>query len=212
VNCPFSDAALLPDNNVAQFNIFNLLRTGTADIHKLIERRVPVFCDGFNLEDYTQLVEYFFGFWAPVEERLSSLTTLRDRDLALQSRLKCPLLREDLLFLGRDPVTVRHCKELPVLDTFLRGLGCLYVLEGSTLGSQIIAPRLAEHLQLREGSGASFFNAYGSFVRPRWIQFKRFVSASVTPEQGTEVVAAAGQTFLCFYEWLGTMSGSATRR
>ena len=132
--------------------------------------------------------------------------TLRDPDLALQSRLKCSLLREDLLILGRDPATVRQCERLPRLDTFLQGLGCLYVLEGSTLGSQIISRRLEEKLQLGEGSGASFFNAYGQSAGARWIEFKRFISASVRPEQADHVVEAARQTFLCFYEWLGTTS------
>src|SRR6185369_16511131 len=112
------------------------------DIHQLIERRVPVFREGFNLEDYTQLVESFFGFWAPVEKGLSTLAPLRDPDLALQSRFKCSLLRKDLLILGRDPATVPQCEKLPRLDTFLQGLGCLYVLEGSTLGSQIISRHL----------------------------------------------------------------------
>jgi heme oxygenase len=211
VNNPFIQSALVADTDVDQFNIFNLLRKGTADIHHLIEQRVPVFREGFNREDYAQLVEQFFGFWAPVEERLSQLTTLQDPDLALHSRFKCSLLREDLHILGRDPATVRYCEKLPALDTFLQGLGCLYVLEGSTLGSQIISPRLAEKLQLREGSGASFFNAYGESVGLRWMEFKRFVSAWVKPENADSVVDAARQTFLCFYEWLGTTSVIVSR-
>jgi heme oxygenase len=206
VNSPLLHSTLLADANVEQFNVFNLLRKGTADIHELIEQRVPVFREDFNLEDYARLVEYFFGFWAPVEERLSRLTTLRDPDLALESRLKCSLLRKDLLILGRDAMTVRRCEKLPRLDTFLEGLGCLYVLEGSTLGSQIISRRLEEKLQLGEESGASFFNAYGGSVGSRWREFKCFVSASVKPEHADDVVEAARQTFMCFYEWLGTAS------
>jgi len=188
------------------FNLFDLLRKGTADIHQLVERRVPVFREGFNLEDYSQLVEQFFGFWAPVEERLANLESLRDPDLALQSRFRCSLLREDLLILGRDPASVRRCEKVPRLDNFLQGLGCLYVLEGSTLGAQIIARRLEEILRIGGGSGASFFNAYGGLTGSRWMEFKGFVTASVKPEQTDEVVKAARQTFTCFYEWLGTAS------
>jgi heme oxygenase len=186
-----------------QLNVLDRLRKGTADIHQLIEQRVPVFRENFNREDYTQLVESFYGFWAPVEELLSKLESLRDPDLALESRFKCSLLREDLSVLGRDPATVRQCEKLPRLETFLEGLGCLYVLEGSTLGSQIISRRLAEQLQLGAGSGASFFNAYGASVGAQWTDFKRFVTRSVEPEHADNVVEAARQTFLCFYEWLG---------
>jgi len=212
VNNPFIPSPLLSDVDVDRFNIFSLLRRGTADIHELIEQRVPVFREGFDLEDYAQLVEHFFGFWAPVEARLSQLRALRDPELALQSRFKSSLLTEDLHVLGRDPATVRHCGKLPTLDTFWQGLGCLYVLEGSTLGSQIISRRLEDKLQLREGSGASFFNAYGGLVGSRWMEFKRFASAWVKPENADDVVEAARQTFLCFYEWLGTTSVIVMRR
>jgi heme oxygenase len=199
-------SALRTDSDVDESNVFDLLRKGTADLHQQIERRVSVFREGFNLENYAQLVEQFFGFWAPVEERLSKLRPLRDPDLALQSRLKCCLLRDDLLILGRDPEAVRQCEKLPQLDTFLQGLGCLYVLEGSTLGSRIISRRLKETLQLGKGSGASFFNAYGGLIGSRWMEFEGFVSASVKPGQADDVVKAARETFMCFYEWLGTES------
>ena len=202
---PFHSAPFGGEGDVEPFNLFALLKTRTADIHTLVERRVPVFREGFNLQDYTLLVECFYGFWGPVEQRLSQFGTLRDSDLALPSRLKSCLLFEDLHFLGREPADVRICKELPVLDTVEQALGCLYVLEGSTLGSQIIAPHLENKLRLRQGFGASFFNAYGGATGPRWMDFKRFVCGCVQPQQAEDVVAAAQQTFFCLYEWLGTM-------
>jgi heme oxygenase len=145
---------------------------------------------------------------SPVEAGLSRLASLRVPGLALQSRLKCSLLRDDLLVLGRDPASVRVCEKLPRLDSFLEGLGCLYVLEGSTLGAQIISRRLQEKLQLGGRSGASYFNAYGGLIGSRWTEFKRFVSASVEPGQAQSVVEAARDTFMCFYEWLGAASAT----
>jgi heme oxygenase (biliverdin-IX-beta and delta-forming) len=202
-----SNSAVRADADVERFNVFDFLRQHTADLHQLIERRVPVFREGFTLEDYARLVEQFFGFWTPVEDKLSNLRSLRDPDLALHNRLKCSLLRQDLLILGRDPAAVRQCEKIPRLDTFMQGLGCLYVLEGSTLGSQIISRHLKEKLQLGEGTGASFFNAYGGLTGARWIEFKGFVSAFVKSEDADTIVEAARSTFLCFYEWLGTDSG-----
>ena len=203
---PVIQSALRAEADGEPSNVFDLLKKGTADIHQLIEQRVPVFREGFNREDYGQLLETFFGFWSPVEARLSNLTSLRVPGLALQSRFKCALLRDDLLILGRDPAAVRQCEKLPRLDSFLRGLGCLYVLEGSTLGAQIISRRLKEKLQTGERSGASFFNAYGDLTGERWMMFKRFVSASVEPDHAANVVDAARETFLCFYDWLGSAS------
>ena len=38
------------------------------------------------------------------------------------------------------------------------------------------------------------------------MEFKGFISASVKSEHADNVVEAARETFLCFYEWLGTAS------
>jgi heme oxygenase len=78
------------------------------------------------------------------------------------------------------------------------------VTEGSTLGARIISRRLEEHFQLVDGSGASFFNAYGASTGQNWNAFRSFVIARVTTEDTVEIVAAAQQTFRNLFEWLGT--------
>ena len=188
------------------FDIFRSLKEGTADIHLRLEERVPVFREGFDLAGYGRLLECYFGFWSPLEAKLSQSTSLKPVELDLQGRLKSPLLAADLLFLGLNPAAVRHCDRLPAVDTFARGAGCLYVLEGSTLGSRFISRRIEQDLQLRDGTGASFFNAYGESVGRRWKDFKSFVAAHVNSGQTDEIVTAARQTFECFYDWLGASS------
>lgn len=184
------------------FDIFRQLKEGTADIHKQVEERVPVFLPGFDLSGYCLLLERFFGFWAPIELNLSRLSVLRDPELDLAGRLKSNLLAADLRILGRDPALVQWCGDLPAIDNFQRGLGCLYVLEGSTLGARFIARRLDEHLNLHRNTGASFFNAYGESTGQRWTGFKGFVIARVREEDAEEVVASARETFDSLYRWL----------
>jgi len=58
-------------------------------------------------------------------------------------------------------------------------------------------------LHLHAGSGAAFFNAYGESSGRRWLEFKSFVSTHADPAQTEDIVAAARQTFQCFYDWLG---------
>jgi heme oxygenase len=186
------------------FDIFRRRREATSEIHQLTETRVPVFRDGFGLDEYTQLVERFYGFWSPVENLLSHVDSLQaEPELGLESRFKSELLRADLVALHRDPSSVHQCIELPKLNDFWQGLGCLYVLEGSTLGSRVIAPQLVKILNLREDAGAAFFNAYGPSVGQRWSEFRRFVTPRVKLENADAVVLAAQQTFTCFYDWLG---------
>jgi heme oxygenase len=187
-------------------DILQRLKEETAEAHRQVEERVPVFRPGFSLDEYGTLLERFYGFWAPLESRLSRLASLEDAELDLEGRLKSSLLEEDLRFLGHNPESVRQCDALPAVDTFLRGLGCLYVLEGSTLGSRFIARRLEESLHLQSATGASFFNSYGESVGRRWTEFRSFVAERVKPEDGDEIVSSARQTFQCFYEWLPTAS------
>jgi hypothetical protein len=77
---------------------------------------------------------------------------------------------DDSTKLKVDPSLVDRCPQLPELHTFHQGLGCMYVLEGSTLGSKFIAHRLAEHLRIDRSSGGAFFNAYGEATGARWAE------------------------------------------
>ena len=126
--------------------IFERLKEGTADIHRQIEERVPVFREDFNLAEYGRLVERFYGYWSPLEIKLLQVPGLNHPELDLPARMKSALLVGDLRILGRDPAASPRCSHLPAMDTFPCALGCLYVLEGSTLGARLISKRLAEHL------------------------------------------------------------------
>lgn len=188
------------------FDIFPSLKAGTWAVHQQIEQRTPIFDPAFDLAGYVRLLERFYGFWAPLERKLSQIPDLRDPVLDLPGRMKSHLLQADLRFLESDPTLLPHCHQLPAADTFPRGLGCLYVLEGSTLGGQLISRRIERHLQLGDSSGGSFFNSYGGAVGQRWSEFRNFMAAHATPVNSAEIVNAARQTFECLYEWLGTKS------
>ncbi len=156
----------------------------------------------FDLLRYVRLLKRFYGFWAPVEAKLLLVESVMQPALALHSRMKSHLLEADLRILGHESGAVPRCIALPAIQTFPSCLGCLYVLEGSTLGACIISRRLETHLRLRQDSGAAFFNAYGEAVGQRWSEFRSFVTANVAPEQSGETVNAAVQTFERLLAWL----------
>jgi heme oxygenase len=184
------------------FDILHRLKEGTKDIHQRVEQRLPIFDPGFTLAQYVQLLERFYGFWAPLESKLSKVKALSDPALGLQYRMKSHLLEGDLLILGRDSRKVSPCADLPSVDAFLPALGCLYVLEGSTMGGVVISKHVERHLNLRAGSGASFFNASGEAVGRRWSEFKSFLAAHTCQEDCDDVVGSAQQTFLSLFKWL----------
>ncbi len=187
-----------------QLDIFERLKTGTWDIHQKTEQRVPVFDPEFDRQSYVRLLERFYGYWAPLETKLCAFPQL---EATLSTRLKSHLLEGDLRILGSDPASVSFCANLPDIDSFPQTLGCLYVMEGSTLGARFIAARLQSHLCLTAVNGAAFFNPYGDLTGQRWSEFKTFATAQATPEHSDEIVAAARQTFECFFDWLGKSPG-----
>jgi hypothetical protein len=93
-------------------------------------------------------------------------------------------------------------RNLSGLILALVGLGCLYVLEGSTLGARVISRRLESHFMLGPDSGAAFFNAYGEAVGRRWSEFRSFVTGNLSAEQAGETVKAAVETFESLLTWL----------
>jgi heme oxygenase len=55
-----------------------------------------------------------------------------------------------------------QCQTLPVIDSGPTCLGVLYVLEGATLGGQILRREIASRLRLDADNGAAFLDVYGA--------------------------------------------------
>ena len=75
-----------------------------------------------------------------------------------------PLLKRDLEKLSGEDFEINLleiCRDLPLVETFAQTLGCPYVLEGATLGGQVVGRHLRENLNLSPENGAAFFNSYG---------------------------------------------------
>ncbi|NNU33797.1 biliverdin-producing heme oxygenase [Mucilaginibacter sp. S1162] len=89
--------------------------------------------------------------------------------------------------------------ELPQITNYLQGFGALYVIEGSTLGGQIISKMVQQHLPVQDGKGLSFFNGYGDKMHQMWGAFKDILNkAAATPEDEQIIIAAANDTFAKF--------------
>ncbi|HYO81993.1 MAG TPA: biliverdin-producing heme oxygenase [Bryobacteraceae bacterium] len=187
-------------------NILLRLKHDTADLHERVERHIPIFSPQFDLSAYITLIERFYGYWAPLEEQLLKVDGLCDPPLVLPERLKTHLLSADLQRFGVNPHDLPTCSALPDVSTFPRACGCLYVLEGSTLGSQVIARQLRQALDLDRENGASYFNAYGPETGARWRTFREFVEARTSPEFIAPTVAAARETFASLDCWLTAIS------
>jgi heme oxygenase len=75
--------------------------------------------------------------------------------------------------------------------------GSLYVIEGSALGGQVIAPKLARELGLQPGGGASYFHGFGSDTGGMWRDFRTVLAREVeaTDNAVQQACQAARDTF-----------------
>ncbi|MDH0302150.1 MULTISPECIES: biliverdin-producing heme oxygenase [unclassified Pseudomonas] len=171
------------------------LREGTRTHHQQLEARLPFFSTGFDLTAYGNLLGAYHGFYAPLDRALSNHQTA--------DRSKAPALARDLRALALPIDTLPQCQVLPTIADEASALGVMYVLEGSTLGGQVLKRAMAERLGIDGDTGAAFLDVYGPLTGAHWRGFlARLTAAPYSERAQTRSVQAAVATFACFEQWL----------
>jgi heme oxygenase len=88
-------------------------------------------------------------------------------------------------------------------------LGCLYVLEGATLGGRTLLPLVQARLGFTANNGAAFLASYDEDVAPMWRSFGVALDTWCdAAERRDRATRAAVATFTSLHEWLcGTPDG-----
>jgi heme oxygenase len=175
------------------------LKQETTQLHQRIENGLDLFRDDFSVEDYRSLLVRFYGYYSPWEERAADTAPN-----LVAPRTKRANLALDLEFLGmsrEEILSIAACDDLPPLDTAARVLGSMYVLEGSTLGGQILLRHVRSRLGLAE-QGCAFFAGYREQTGAMWKQFGGILEDSPSNWR-PEIVSSAVATFESIGRWLG---------
>jgi heme oxygenase len=188
--------------------ILERLRQETRPLHERAERTLDLPARLATRAAYAALLGRFWGFYAPLEPRLEAVVGLDALGLDLARRRKARLLHADLAACGVDAAAIAAlpaCAALPAVTGTPQALGCLYVLEGASLGGQVIRREVSRRLGLNPDTGCGFFGGYGAETGPMWQTFCGVVSdyGRANPDTEGVVVAAAVETFARFVAWLG---------
>jgi heme oxygenase (biliverdin-IX-beta and delta-forming) len=183
------------------------LRTDTRVQHERLEHRLAITRRIASAAEYEHLLKRLYGIYQPIERHLRVfLGEFQNHGLDLAQRFKTSKLEEDLRRLGYQEECLAElplCAELPVLRTYSQAVGCSYVLEGATLGGQIIARQLREVLEASGDECMRFYRPYGRETANMWASFLAFLYAHAWAEEEIEqAVAAARETFECMEHWL----------
>ncbi|KXK03409.1 MAG: heme oxygenase [Acidobacteria bacterium OLB17] len=187
--------------------ILKILKEQTRAQHEEVEAAVDVMNQMFDLDAYKRLVGGFWSFYAAYEP-LIPIEELRAAGFDYAERVKLPLLERDARALGLE---LEACNaQMPDLGSAAKAFGSLYVIEGSTLGGQVISRHLKETLAITPENGGEFYAGYGKETGPMWKAFGESITAFADGKSlDDEIVDSAKATFAVITEWVGRKTSAA---
>jgi heme oxygenase len=191
------------------------LRARTSALHERVERTVLRLGLTSNEAGYRRYLEKLFRFHAPLEPELHAVAGLAELGLDLGERSKCEALLGDLGALGvgpRDLGPTTWCEHTPRILDVPGALGCLYVLEGATLGGQVLFRTLAEREPEVMRVASRYLRGYGAGTGQRWRAFLEALGTLADDERACLAAEeSACTTFVELERWLGARAASSTR-
>lgn len=179
------------------------LRAATAPQHEGLERDLDWTARVATLVGYRALLARLHGFHAAYEPAIAQ--ALAD-EAFFASRRRLSRLEADLRYLTLAEGTIAALPRPapPVLPTPAAALGALYVLEGSTLGGQLIGRHIAA-LHGLTGDGLAYYRAHGPATGAMWSAFRARLALFEGDAAAEEsLVEAAIATFAAMRVWLCT--------
>ena len=181
------------------------LRRQTAAAHLQVEDVFALPTRLSSRDSYAALLHALRAFYVPLEAALTALVgwdQLTPR-IDLTSRRRAAQLDDDLRDLGAGASGWRETGQpaVPQLRTLSDGLGCLYVLEGSALGGQIVA-RQARAALGSDLPVAFFASANRDQLGADWKALQRALDGHGQTHDPEDVISAAEATFTAMGSWL----------
>lgn len=178
------------------------LKEATKEQHQNLEATVNVMDKMFSLDNYKNLLWKFYRFYNAIEPKLDKLVW-SEVNYNFSNRLKLPKLERDLRELGVFDEVKGGSKwqNIPDLDSFAKAFGSLYVIEGATLGGQVIKRHLESHLGITPENGGEFFSGYGDMTGKMWKDFGSVITAFAENQSVDDtIITSAKNTFDSFRE------------
>ncbi|QHS60934.1 biliverdin-producing heme oxygenase [Chitinophaga agri] len=184
--------------------MIELLRERTGKQHQDLERvLIPRIKAANTPEAYTSLLQLFYGYYYPLEQHIAAHMDITFPG-GFERRRKAALLLDDIAAITNAPaIQPICCNDIPEIADNAQALGAMYVLEGSTLGGQVICQILSRNLSSPDLPKAlSFFNGYGADTQSYWDTFVHYLQGyNGDDTQRQRLLDAAAATFEHFRSW-----------
>ncbi|CCE22587.1 biliverdin-producing heme oxygenase [Methylotuvimicrobium alcaliphilum] len=153
-------------------SLHSFLKERTRDSHRRLDRNSmlrSLLDNGLTESVYGDVLQAMYAFYAAVEPQILAYLERSALPFDYRERVKLPLLANDLSRLDRKPVP--PVETMPDLIQDAELIAALYVLEGATLGGQMIVKSLTSK---HAGLPVEFYTGYGTFTQQRWREFWLF--------------------------------------
>jgi len=170
------------------------LRCETRTEHESVEEAFSAPSSLRDLDAYLRLLERFYRVVDPLEREIEASGAFEALSLNAVGRRRREALARDIAHLGGNLASSPPEKN----STHGYAIGALYVLEGSTLGGQIIARSVRQNLGLTT-EGVEYFGAHGQETGSRWQEFGQAVNQwGLATGQKEDAIEGARRTFRRF--------------
>ena len=177
-----------------------MLREATAPVHRKLDAHPvlkPLFDAKLNPAQYSLVLRCFHDFYSQIQPILGRELSHIPVHYELTNRL--PWLNQDLADLrqlgcGSAQATTFS---LPALNSSSAVIGALYVIEGSTLGAQVIAQQVRRSLGFHATWCARFFHGFGEVTLEHWRKYWDFATTLCEPAHYPHATDAAVALFEC---------------
>ncbi len=186
-------------------NLREHLRVVTRDAHLRLEAEVDFDGRLTSLDAYRSFLEDFLRFFRPVEAVLSALD-LKKLGIDYQSRRKLSWIEADLKDLGHTDESLENLPKFegaPRIADPVSALGAMYVMEGSSLGRQVMLGKLGSRLNISPDWAGHFFSGYGKQTGAMWHSFVNVLNeVGKASDAARRIEASALASFAAFEKCL----------
>lgn len=150
---------------------------------------------GYPIANYWRVLAAFFHFYRFIEASIQAAHPHLADGFDYAPRRKQGWLLQDMGLAGIDPreLSWRPLREFtPIrIDNAADQVGVLYMIEGATLGGQVISGHIEARLGITPESGGRFFSGYGQQTDSRWSEFLSFAARICCDSAGIDKAAAS---------------------
>ncbi|WGL59763.1 hypothetical protein QEJ31_14620 [Pigmentibacter sp. JX0631] len=186
--------------NDCSLSFHELLKLETSKIHKEVEFLVKINSPQPALSDYIDYIVVMYKIIAPLEKIALKYFEFESSFPKTTKKNKTQKLKLDLDSLDIDLNKINFSIFVPEINSFAELLGCLYVVEGSSIGSQIICKKLYSLYGEELKNKMNYLNGFGRDSFKNWIYFIEYLENYTTlfPDKKNIIIRSALETFNCF--------------